>query len=202
VQDGVVRGIETSRGPISAPTVINCAGAYSQDIAAMAGIELPNWAERHEILITEPVAPGVCPCMLMSFSGNYYIQQRPHGSIICGMSPDGKPEDHENNTTWQFAEKMARILVKLLPRTRGIRVARQWSGQYDMTPDAQPVIGETDVKNFFHSTGYSGHGFMLAPVAGKILAQHIAGQKPDIDFSMLDYRRFARGEHIMESNVV
>ncbi len=72
-----------------------------------------------------------------------------------------------------------------------------------MTPDAQPIIGETDVKNFYHSTGYSGHGFMLAPVAGKILAQHITGKKPpDIDFSMLDYRRFARGEHIRESNVV
>jgi len=202
VRDGAVRGVETDKGPISAPIVINCAGAYSQDIAAMAGVELPNWAERHEILITEPVAAGVCPCMLMSFSGNYYIQQRPHGSIICGMSPDGRPEDHDNGTSWQFVEKMSRVLAKLLPRTRGIRVARQWSGQYDMTPDAQPVIGETDVKNFYHSTGYSGHGFMLAPVAGKILAQHITGGKPDIDFTMLDYRRFARGEHIMESNVV
>lgn len=202
VEGGEVRGVETARGAIYAPVVINCAGPYAQIVARMAGIEIPNWAERHEIMITEPVAPGVCPCMLMSFSGNYYIQQRPHGSIICGMSPEGRPEDFENKTTWQFLEKMSGVLAKLLPRTRGIRVARQWSGMYDMTPDAQPIIGETDVKNFFHSTGYSGHGFMLAPVAGKILAQHIAGHKPDIDFSMLDYRRFARGEHIIESNVV
>ncbi|MEA4953026.1 Sarcosine oxidase subunit beta [bioreactor metagenome] len=202
VDGGAVRGVETDRGIIHAPIVINCAGAYAQFIARMAGIEIPNWAERHEIMITEPVAPGVCPCMLMSFSGNYYIQQRPHGSIICGMSPAGHPEDYENKTTWQFIEEMSKTLVRLLPRTRGIRIARQWSGMYDMTPDAQPIIGETDVKNFYHSTGYSGHGFMLAPVAGKILAQHITGKKPDIDFSMLDYRRFARGEHIRESNVV
>lgn len=202
VRENTVQGIETSNGTISAPIVINCAGAYAQIVARMAGIELPNWAERHEIMITEPVAPGVCPCMLMSFSGNYYIQQRPHGSIICGMSPQGHPEDFENKTTWQFIEAMSKTLVRLLPRTKGIRIARQWSGLYDMTPDAQPVIGETDVKNFYHSTGYSGHGFMLAPVAGKILAQHITGQKQDIDFSMLDYRRFSRGEHIRESNVV
>ncbi len=202
VRDNTVQGIETTNGKISAPIVINCAGAYAQIVARMAGIELPNWAERHEIMITEPVAPGVCPCMLMSFSGNYYIQQRPHGSIICGMSPQGHPEDFENKTTWQFIEAMSKTLVKLLPRTKGIRIARQWSGLYDMTPDAQPVIGEPDVKNVDHSTGYAGHGFMLAPVAGKILAQHITGQKPDIDFSMLDYRRFSRGEHIRESNVV
>jgi sarcosine oxidase subunit beta len=165
VDGGAVRGVETDRGIIHAPIVINCAGAYAQFIARMAGIEIPNWAERHEIMITEP-------------------------------------EDYENKTTWQFIEEMSKTLVRLLPRTRGIRIARQWSGMYDMTPDAQPIIGETDVKNFYHSTGYSGHGFMLAPVAGKILAQHITGKKPDIDFSMLDYRRFARGEHIRESNVV
>ena len=202
VEKGVVQGVETDRGRISAPIVINCAGPYAQFIARMAGIEIPNWAERHEIMITEPVAPGICPCMLMSFSGNYYIQQRPHGSIICGMSPEGHPEDYEKRTTWQFLEAMSKILVRLLPRTKGIRIARQWSGMYDMTPDAQPIIGETEVKNFYHSTGYSGHGFMLGPVAGRILAQHITGRRPDIDISMLDYRRFARGEHILESNVV
>ena len=202
VEDNTVRGVLTDKGQILAPLVINCAGAYAQFIAKMAGIDLPNWGERHEIMITEPVAPGVCPCMLMSFSGNYYIQQRPHGSIICGMSPEGHPEDYERKTTWQFIEAMSTILVKLLPITKGIRIARQWSGMYDMTPDAQPIIGETDVKNFYHSTGYSGHGFMLGPVAGKILSQHLTGQTPEIDFSMLDYRRFARGEHIKESNVV
>jgi len=202
VDNGIVKGVNTVKGDIHAPIVINCAGAWAQFIARMAGINLPNWGERHEIMITEPVEPGVCPCMLMSFSGNYYIQQRPHGSIICGMSPEGHPEDYSNTTTWNFIESMSRIILRMLPRVKDIRVVRHWSGQYDMTPDAQPVIGETDVKNFYHSTGYSGHGFMLGPIAGKILAQHIAGEKPDIDFSILDYRRFERGELIREHNVV
>jgi sarcosine oxidase subunit beta len=202
VENGVVKGIKTTKGDIHAPIVINCAGAWAQQIAKMAGIYLPNWSERHEIMITEPVDEGVCPCMLMSFSGNYYIQQRPHGSIICGMSPEGHPEDYSNMTTWNFVETMSKTILRMLPRVKDIRVVRHWSGQYDMTPDAQPIIGETDVKNFYHSTGYSGHGFMLGPIAGKILAQHIAGIKPDIDFSMLDYRRFERGELIKEHNVV
>ena len=93
VVDGVVKGIQTDKGDIDAPVVINCAGAYAQFVAKMAGIEIPNWGERHEILITEPVDPGVCPPMLMSFSGNYYIQQRPHGGIICGMGPKEHPQD-------------------------------------------------------------------------------------------------------------
>lgn len=194
-------GVETSRGTIDADVVINCAGAYAQTVAKMAGVELPNWGERHEIMITEPTEQGVCPPMLMSFSGNYYIQQRPHGSIICGMSPAGHPYDPDNGTSWEFVTEMSKVLAKLLPCTKGIRVVRHWAGMYDMTPDGSPIIGETDVKNFYHSTGYSGHGFMLGPIAGRVLAQHLTNNTPDIDFSMLDYRRFARGELIMEPNI-
>ena len=91
VEGGNITAVRTNHGTISCGAVINCAGSWAQDIAAMAGIKLPNWAERHEILITEPVDPGVCPPMLMSFSGNYYIQQRPHGSIIAGESPSHEP---------------------------------------------------------------------------------------------------------------
>jgi sarcosine oxidase subunit beta len=194
-------GVDTTKGHLDAALVINCAGAYAQVVAKMAGIDLPNWGERHEILITEPVEPGVCPPMLMSFSGNYYIQQRPHGSIICGVSPDGHPQDFKLRTTWQFITHMSNVMNKLLPVTKDIRVVRHWSGLYDMTPDGSPIIGETDVKNFYHSTGYSGHGFMLGPIAGRILAQHLTGSKPDIDFSVLDYKRFARGELLIEPNI-
>jgi sarcosine oxidase subunit beta len=201
VKGGKAVGVDTTNGRIDAGLVINCAGPYAQEIAKMAGVELPNWGECHEILITEPVASGVCPPMLMSFSGNYYIQQRPHGSIICGASPQGHPQDFKLRTTWQFITHMSSVLAKLLPVTKGIRVVRHWAGLYDMTPDGSPIIGETDVKNFYHSTGYSGHGFMLGPIAGKVLAQHLTGAKPDIDFSILDYRRFARGELIIEPNI-
>jgi sarcosine oxidase subunit beta len=201
VRNGRVFGVSTTKGDIDADVVINCAGAYAQIVSKMAGVDLPNWGERHEIMITEPVEPGVCPPMLMSFSGNYYIQQRPHGSIICGMSPAGHPEDFKLGTTWQFVTEMSKKLTSLLPATRGVRVVRHWSGLYDMTPDGSPIIGETDVKNFYHSTGYSGHGFMLGPIAGRILAQHLTGGKPDIDFSMLDYRRFGLGELIVEPSI-
>jgi sarcosine oxidase subunit beta len=201
VKGGKIAGVDTTRGHIDAEVVINCAGAWADKVARMAGVELPNWGERHEIMITEPVEQGVCPPMLMSFSGNYYIQQRPHGSIIAGMSPAGHPKDFEMKATWQFVTEMCKVMNHLMPSTKGIRVVRHWAGLYDMTPDGSPIIGETDVKNFYHSTGYSGHGFMLGPIAGRILAQHLTGAKPDIDFSMLDYKRFERGELIIEPNI-
>lgn len=200
--NGRVTGIQTTRGDIDAPVVLNCAGPYAQFIAKMAGIDIPNYAERHEIIITEPVEFGVCPPMLMSFSGNYYVQQRPHGSIIGGASPEGHPVDFELKSSWQFLSQMAQTIYKLLPRTKGIRIVRQWSGLYDMTPDAQPVIGETDLPGFYLCTGFSGHGFMFGPITGQLMAELIATGKTSIPIDMLDYHRFERGELIYEPAVV
>ncbi|MCC8178425.1 MAG: FAD-binding oxidoreductase, partial [Cloacibacillus sp.] len=200
-EGGKIKAVETNHGTIECGSVINCAGAWAQDIAAMAGIKLPNWAERHEILITEPVDPGVCPPMRMRFSGNYYIQPRPHGSIIAGESPAHEPLLGYTSTVHSVAS-IARTIIKLLPRAKNIRVVRQWAGYYDMTPDAASILGETDVKNFWHATGFSGHGFMLGPVAGQVMTALLNGDKPPIDPTIMDYRRFERGEKIVEPNVV
>lgn len=203
VRDGRVAGVVTTRGEIDAPLVINAAGPYSQFVAKMAGVDIPNYSERHEIIITEPVEPGVCPPMLMSFSGNYYLQQRPHGSIIGGCSPEGHPADFTNGATWDFLEHMSRVFTKLLPRAKDIRVVRQWSGLYNMTPDRQPIICEAEnVSGFFLSCGYSGHGFMFGPVTGEALAQHVVLGKSDIPIDMLHYRRFAEGKLLIEPAVV
>jgi sarcosine oxidase subunit beta len=200
---GRVKGVETNRGGLDAPVVVDAAGGYAQQVAKMAGVEIPNFSERHEILITEPVELGVCPPMLISFSGNFYIQQRPNGSIIGGCSPEGHPQDYSLGTSWNFLESMSRTFVKLLPRTRGVRVVRQWSGLYNMTPDCQPILCESDdVKGFFLSCGYSGHGFMFGPISGELLAQQILGQEPRIPIGMLHYKRFERGELLIEPAVV
>jgi sarcosine oxidase subunit beta len=196
-----IMAVETNKGTIECENVINCGGAWAQEVARMAGIILPNWAERHEAIITEPVEPGVCPPMLMSFSGNYYIQQRPHGSIIAGESPAHDVMTGYTSRVESIAN-VAKIILKLLPRAKNIRIVRQWAGLYDMTPDAAPILGETDVKGFWHATGFSGHGFMLGPVAGQIMTDLLNGNKPFIDTTIMDYHRFERGEKIVEPMVV
>ena len=201
VEGGKAVGVDTNHGFISCDTIVNCAGSWAQDVAALAGISLPNWAERHQIFITEPVEPGVCPPMLMSFSGNYYVQQRPHGSIIAGESPSG-PRKIGYTANVNPVASIARTVLKLLPRAKNIRVVRQWAGRYDMTPDSAPILGQTDVQGFWHATGFSGHGFRLGPVSGQVMAALLNGTKPIIDPTIMDYHRFERGEKIVEPMVV
>jgi len=93
--------------------------------------------------------------------------------------------------------------VRMLPPLAHLRVVRQWAGSYDMTPDAQPILGPApEIEGYYYSVGFSGHRFMLAPMTGKLLAQVIVGEQPDIPIDRLGSDRFACGELILEPSVV
>lgn len=202
VENGRITGVKTNKGDISTGKVVNAAGAYAQVIAQMCGIKLPNYAERHQILVTEPVNPILGP-MVMSFSLNIYLQQTPHGSLLGGYGDANEPRGFNTASNWGFTEVMAKKITGLLPLLKELRVVRQWAGLYEITPDRQPIMGgHPDVEGYYMATGYSGHGFMLGPVSGRLMAQYILGEKTFIDISRLDAGRFERGELVWEPSVV
>ena len=79
-----IEAVVTNKGRILTDTVINSAGGYAREIGELAGVEIPVYAQRHQIMVTEPIDPLWAP-MLMSFSRNFYFQQLPHGSIRVVM---------------------------------------------------------------------------------------------------------------------
>lgn len=202
IEMGRITGVVTDKGTIKTDTVVNAAGGYSQQVAAMAGIELPVYSERHQIMVTEPVDPLQGP-MVMSFSGNFYIQQTPHGSFIMGQGDPNEPKGFDMGHSWQFLQEISKKVISFLPLLGELRIVRQWSGLYNITPDAQPIICEaTDLPGFYMAVGYSGHGFMLSPITGILITEMIMGKKTSIDISMLDLGRFERGELFLEPSVV
>lgn len=202
VENGKITAVETNKGNISTGKIVNAAGGYAQVIAQMCGVKLPNYAERHQILVTEPVNPILGP-MVMSFSLNFYIQQTPHGSVIMGYGDPNEPKDFNLDSTWEFAEVMAQKVTGVLPILKDLRVVRQWSGLYELTPDRQPILGgHPAVEGYYMATGYSGHGFMLGPVTGRLMAEYILGEETFIDISKLDALRFEREELVLEPSVV
>ena len=202
VENGKVAGVQTDKGYISTPVVVNAAGGHSQLVAKMVDIDLPVFSERHQILVTEPVAPMQGP-MFMSFSLNIYCQQTPHGSFIMGRGDANEPRDLRVTSSWHFMEEMAKTCTELLPPLKDLRVVRQWSGLYNISPDRQPIYGPVkEVEGFYLACGYSGHGFMFGPVTGVVIAEAILGETPTIPIHMLDKDRFERGELLLEPSVV
>jgi sarcosine oxidase subunit beta len=139
----------------------------------------------------------------MSFYHNLYCQQTPHGSFIMGLGHPDEPEAINHQASWQFLQEMARKVTAILPPLAGLNVVRQWAGVYDMSPDRQPILGEAEaVKGFYTAAGFSGHGFMISPMIGRLMAEVITGQTPSLPVGMFDAGRFERGELFIEPSVV
>lgn len=202
VVDGRVRGVMTDRGYIETPMVFNAAGAYSGQVARMVGISLPVYTERHQILVTEPINRMQGP-MVVSLSHHLYCQQTPHGAFVLGLGDPSEPRGINHEATWQFLESAAVRVLDIMPSLAPLRVVRQWSGGYNITPDSQPILGGAPgLTGYAMAVGFSGHGFMVAPMTARLMAQSLTGQEPELSIDLLDMGRFDRGELILEPSVV
>lgn len=197
-----ITSVITSRGQIQCEAVINAAGGYSQHVAKMVGLDLPTYSERHEIMVTEPVN-HLFDTMVISFTTGLYLQQVPHGSIIMGMGDKDEPHSYNIKSSWQFLDKILSVATKTIPVLKDIRIVRQWAGLYNKTPDCQPIIGEAEpVRGFYNAVGFSGHGFMIAPITGEVIARMIMEMPIDMPIEKLTLNRFEKGDLILEPSVV
>jgi len=202
VTNNKIEKVITTNYGVETTNVVNAAGGYAKEIGDMVNIDIPVYPENHEILVTEPIEKIQGP-MVMSFSKNIYCQQVPHGSFIMGRSDPDVVHDHNTESTWKFLDEMAKTVCEILPIVGNLRVVRQWGGSYVISPDKQPIIGDSNIKGFYMACGFSGHGFMFAPMTGILLSEIILKEKPTIDISDLHISRFNNKQDIVyEKSVV
>ncbi|MRG95143.1 NAD(P)/FAD-dependent oxidoreductase [Polyangium spumosum] len=197
-----IEGVVTNKGTIRARRVVNACGAWSPLVAALLDVKLPNRPHRHEICSTEPLKPWLKP-LVADLSNGLYFSQSMRGEIVGGISNEDVPEGLDMGSSHRFLALYARALTAAVPLLGKVKVLRQWAGCYDLTPDANPIVGEVDtIEGFYQASGFMGHGFMMAPVMGKLLAQHIAeGTKLPL-FDRWNLRRFAEGKLLSESMII
>ncbi len=199
--DGV-RSVQTDRGAIETRIVVNAAGGWTQGLAHMLGVTLPLYSENHEILVTEQVEPLLKP-MVISFSKNIYCQQTPHGAFLMGRSDPHMPPGESMHSTWGFLEAMAHTVTDLLPPVGQLRVIRQWGGLYNHSPDHQPILSAVDaVPGLYVACGFSGHGFMLAPMTGLLISEMILKETPSLPLEALSLNRFNDPTRIIKEKSV
>lgn len=203
VQNNRVVGIETSNGYFKCEAVVNASGPWSKEVSNMVGVDLPVESYRHQILVTEPLE-NFFPMMAISFSGNFYMRQTQHGQFIMGQGDKDEKPGINYNVTFKFEQELITKMVRLFPFLGHVRLMRHWSGMYEMSPDAQPIIGQSDkIKGYYYAVGYSGHGFMVAPAVGEALAETILfGKTLHTDISYLNVKRFEQLSIEREKNVV
>jgi sarcosine oxidase subunit beta len=194
--------VRTSKGTITTRRVINAAGAWSPEIARMLGVEMPNHPHRHEICSTEPLKPWLKP-LVADLSNGLYFSQSMRGEIVGGISNEQVPPGMNMDSSHDFLRLYAAALVRTCPVLGHVKVLRQWAGCYDLTPDANPIVGQVDeVEEFYQASGFMGHGFMMAPVVGKLIAQHVAEGVSLPMFERWNLRRFKEGRLLSERMII
>jgi sarcosine oxidase subunit beta len=185
--------------------VVNAAGAWAPEVARLLGVALPNKPHRHEICSTEPLKPWLKP-LVADLSDGLYFSQSTRGEIVGGIGNEYVPPGLDQQSSHAFLGKYARSLVRACPVLSRVKVLRQWAGCYDLTPDANPICGPVDgADHFYQASGFMGHGFMMAPIIGKLMAQLIAEGDGGPPIPMLDrwnLRRFAEGKLLSEAMII
>ncbi len=192
----------TNRGTIKTNIVVNAAGAWSKQVAEKLKIKLPNRPFRKEILVTERVKP-VFKAMVISFKDGIYFSQQDEGQILGGIPIPNEKSGYLTVPTFDFLQHMSKTLTRYAPTLKFVNVIRQWTGYYDVTPDARPILGEVEgLKGFIQCNGFSGHGFMLSPMVTKILTEYISEGKSSDILERLNINRFKGKKIVHETSVV
>jgi sarcosine oxidase, subunit beta len=200
---GTLTEVVTGRGSIRTDTVICTAGAWSRELAAMAGVDLPVEPLRRQILTTEPM-PEVDPQtpFTIDFSTSFYFHCE-GGGLLLGMSDAHETPGFKLEQSDSWLGGLATAVQRRAPAISDVGLRRGWAGLYEMTPDHNALIGESRaVSRFLYATGFSGHGFLMGPAVGEVMRDLYLGRTPAIDVSSLTVERFAEAHLGAELNIV
>ncbi len=203
VSNDQVEAVETTQGAIQTRMVLNAAGPWSGLIGQMAGVEIPIVPIRRQMFTTNPLKeiPEDFP-FVIDFGQSLYFHREGEG-LLVGMSNQNQEPGFDQNVDEDFEFVNLEAAIGRMPLLERASRASHWAGLYEVTPDAHPVFGGSDIQGFMICTGFSGHGFMHGPVAGKLMSEYIVdGKFSTLDVSMLDLARFEEGRLIKEYNVV
>jgi sarcosine oxidase subunit beta len=192
VSGGRVAGVRTDKGEYGAPVVINAAGPWGAEVAAMAGIDVPVRPDSHEAAVTEAVSRFLGPMVVdirpVAGSANYYFYQHATGQVIFCITPSPSLWGMDIRETSSFLPMVASRMVALIPRLENLRVRRTWRGLYPMTPDGFPIVGwARELEGYMLAVGMCGQGFMLGPGLGELIGRMIQGKTSENDRETLTY---------------
>ena len=201
-----VAGVRTAGEAFSSRTVVNAAGPWAQEVAALAGVRLPVEPLRRTLVPTEPfdrISHGAP--MTVDMSTGFHFRPEGLGFLMAWNNPAETP-GFRMNVDRGVVEKILELAADRVPvfAEAEVNPSRAWAGFYEVTPDHHPILGSVPgVPGLFLANGFSGHGVMHSPATGRILADLILkGATELIDARQFDLARFSEGRLVDETLVL
>ncbi len=166
--------VTTDAGPIRAHRVVNAAGAWANEIAALAGLKLPLRSEGLHLNVTEPREHVLVP-MVQHIGRRLTLKQTENDTFIIGGGWPARPEPRPRrySTTWESMAGNVAVAMRVMPLLADVRIVRTWSGVMAFTDDLAPVVGESRRLPGYHSL-VATTGFTMSPLMARLLAESMA----------------------------
>jgi glycine cleavage system aminomethyltransferase T/glycine/D-amino acid oxidase-like deaminating enzyme len=198
-----VVAVETDKGRVECEVVVNAAGMYAPQVARLAGVDVPIIPYGHQYLITEPFHPALEPLPTLRDPDNLIYFRTEVGGLVMGgyernpapWALDGIPPGFEARLLpeeWDRMEELFSNAIRRVPAMGDAEVKKFFNGPEAFTPDADFLLGETDVRGFWLAAGGCAHGLAGAGGIGKVMGEWIVDGRPEWDVWPLDHRRFGR----------
>ncbi|MCU0560032.1 MAG: FAD-binding oxidoreductase [Desulfobacterales bacterium] len=186
VVSGQAAGVHTSRRRISAPVVVNAAGALAAEVGRMAGLEIPIAPRRGQILVTAAAPPLLRHCLIsaqyvaakfnpeLAAGGGmgFSLEQTDSGNILIGSTREFVGFDRR--TTFDGVRSIARRIAPVIPALTRVPVIRTFGGLRPYTPDGLPILGKVaGLEGFIMAAGHEGDGIALSAITGELIAELI-----------------------------
>ena len=196
VVDCVVKGVQTTRGPIRAKKIGITAAGRSSEVAAMAGMRLPIESHVLQAFVTEGLKPMI-DTVITYEAGHFYISQSDKGGLVFGGSLD-LYSSYASRGNLPMAEHVIESACTLMPAITKAKVLRSWGGIMDMSADGSPIIDKTHVDGLYVNCGWCYGGFKATPGSGHVFAHLMATDNPHPVATKHRLDRFRTGVGIMD----
>jgi glycine oxidase len=182
--DGRVIGVTTEKTTFRAPKVVNCAGAWAGQIPPYAFPTRPVKGQmicfavpRRELLQHVVRSPEI------------YLIPRSDGRLLAGATVEEAGFD--KRTVPDTIQHLHSAAIAMLPALQAARMLEAWAGLRPGTPDSLPILGTSPTPGYYVATGHFRDGILLTPITARLMAQVIAGEKPEHDLSAFGFARFS-----------
>lgn len=181
--EGRAAGVKTTKTVFHAAKTVNCAGAWSGQIAPHA-------------FPTRPVK-GQMLCLLMPSRAllrhvirtpEAYLIPRSDGRLLVGATVEEAGFD--KRTDLATIQRFHRAALNLVPELRNGKILESWAGLRPGTPDGFPILGATATPGYFVATGHFRDGILLAPVTAEVMAAVVEDRLPEYDLTAFSPARF------------
>ena len=183
VAGGRALAVKTAKTRYAAGAVVNCCGAWAGQVGPL---RFPTRPVKGQMLCMVTAQHGLVRHVVRA--PEVYMVPRSDGRILIGSTLEDAGFDKRVDP--DVIQRLHQAAADLVPELGEARMLETWAGLRPGTPDALPLLGATEVANYFVAAGHYRDGILLAPITALVMAQVVCGTKPDFDLSPFSPARF------------